>query len=396
MMKGIDVSDNQGYIDWNKVKNDGVEFAVLRSVRRSGQVDKQLASNIKGCMENLIPFDFYKYMYALTVPNAVKEANEVIAAIQKLGLVLYPGARYAGTVICRDIGITEESLKEQDRKIITYSGHPGGLLPYRREDGNKGTFGKVALYAGSKGMAGAAVLSTSAVLHAGAGMVRVVSEEGNRVVLQSALPEAMFGGYRDFFSAYMWADVIAAGPGMGTELEAEQILRDIIRMGERPLVLDADAINLLAEKQELLEMLTELQEDPGSRRQLILTPHPGELARLDGSSVKEVLSDPIGIAVKWARKLNASVLCKGARTVIADSEGMVYINRSGNSGMATAGSGDVLTGIIAALLAQGMDGFMAAAAGVYLHGCAGDGAAHRKNEYSLTAQDLVTELDYIM
>lgn len=327
---------------------------------------------------------------------AVQADITVTFAFQKVGLFMYPGARYAGNVICRDIGITEDSLQQSDRKIFTFSGNPSGLLPYRREDGNKGTFGKVALYAGSKGMAGAAVLSASAVLHAGAGMVRVVSEEGNRVVLQSALPEAMFGSYKDFFSAYMWADIIAAGPGMGTGKEAEQMLTDIIRMGDRPLVLDADAVNLLSEKPELLELLKELQKDPVTRRPLILTPHPGELARLEGIGVKEILQDPFAVAGKWAEALHAAVLCKGARTVVAAPDGSYYVNRSGNSGMATAGSGDVLTGIIAALLAQGQDAFMAAVSGVYLHGCAGDSAAHKKNEYSLTAQDLVSELDVLM
>lgn len=112
MMKGIDVSDNQGYIDWNKVKNDGVEFAVLRSVRRSGQVDKQLASNIKGCLENLIPFDFYKYMYALTVPNAIKEANEVIEAIQKLGII--PSKN---TVLWADV--EDESQMVLSKEVLT-------------------------------------------------------------------------------------------------------------------------------------------------------------------------------------------------------------------------------------------------------------------------------------
>ncbi len=341
---------------------------------------------------------------------AVQADVTVTFAFRKRGLVLYPGARYAGTVLCREIGITEDSLqkyssvaekmnfseKTPEVPVFTYSGHPAGLLPPRDADGNKGTFGKVSLFAGSAGMAGAAVLAASAVLHAGAGMVRVISDESNRVVLQTTLPEAMFGGFPEGAAARSWANVIAAGPGMGTGEDALQMLRRIVENSIKPLILDADAINLLADHPELLSCLEERQQDPEAYRELVLTPHPGELARLDGSSVPVILADPFAAAAKWAKRLSAAVLCKGARTVVADKTGRIYLNTSGNSGMATAGSGDVLTGIIAALAAQGMNAFDAAIAGVCLHGCAGDAAAHRKNEYSMTAQDLIAELDSLM
>lgn len=331
----------------------------------------------------------------------------VTFAFRKMGLMLYPGAAYAGRVLCRDIGITEESFRDDKPKAFLLTGSPKELLPARRPDGNKGTFGKVLLAAGSYGMAGAAVLAAEAVLRTGAGMVRVFTEEENRIILQSALPEAMVSVYEEgkgwsaqeavkLQEALSWADVIAAGPGMGTKKAALGILDTIIETSRKPLVLDADAINLLAEERVLLGRLEALQQEEGERRTLILTPHPGEAARLAQKETKWVIENAQELCREWADRLQAAFVCKGARSLIAGPGGRICLNGSGNSGMATAGSGDVLTGIMAALAAQGMDAFPAACVGVYLHGCAGDGAARRKNEYSLTARDLTGELGSLL
>lgn len=328
---------------------------------------------------------------------AVAADVTVTFAFCKLGLLLYPGTEYAGQVIRKDIGITEDGFAGSNPQLFTFTEAPGQLLPARRRDGNKGTFGKVLLAAGCRGMAGAAVLSAQAVLHGGAGMVRVITDETNREILQTSLPEAMFASDEEeetLADAMDWSDVIAAGPGMGTGERARGMLENILEKSTGPLVLDADALNILSENRHMLSRLEKLQKS--RPRPLVCTPHPGELARLAGMKTAQVLEDPFHVSREWAQKLQAAFLCKGFRTVVADPGGNCYINRSGNSGMATAGSGDVLTGIIAALLAQGMGAFDAACVGVYLHGCAGDGAAHRKNEYSITAADLVAELDELM
>ena len=190
--------------------------------------------------------------------------------------------------------------------------------------------------------------------------------------------------------------MIAAGPGLGTDQSARRLLNAILEEHSKPLVLDADAINLLACEPVLLERLLLLQRHEKTRRELVLTPHPGELGRLAGCPAKEAAANALGLCREWAARLQAAFLCKGARTVVAGPDGRACINCSGNSGMATAGSGDVLTGIIAGLAAQGMDAFSAAGVGVYLHGCAGDRAASLKNEYSLTARDLTEALGDLM
>lgn len=335
---------------------------------------------------------------------AVQADITVTFAFRKLGLVFYPGARYAGKVVCADIGITQESFLEDFPRIFTLPRGESALLPPRPEDGNKGTFGKVALLAGSRGMAGACQLSASAVLHTGAGMVRVVTDEGNRVILQTALPEAMITAYdqwseafeKELLHVFSWADITAIGPGLGQSDMALKLLEMAVEHAKGPIVVDADALNILAGQDALRKKLMEMQQDPDRRRELILTPHPGEFGRLAGKKIPEIQKDAIPLTREWAEKLQAVMICKGARTLVGGPDGKLYLNVTGNSGMATAGSGDVLTGILAGLLAQGMDAFSAACAGVYLHGCAGDSAAHKKSEYSVTAGALIDELDHLM
>ena len=341
---------------------------------------------------------------------AVRADVTVTFAFLKRGLLLYPGAFCAGRVRLAQIGITEESFQGKLPAAFTFRRNAPLPLPERDPNGNKGTFGKVLLAAGSPGMAGAAVLSARAVLGAGAGMVRVLCGEENRSILQAAAPEAMLALYGEaagpdgagygrtpsdaFRDARGWADVVAAGCGLGRSREAQELIRLILTETEKPLVLDADGINILAADRALLDHVCRMREAGGAP--LILTPHPGELGRLAQTDMETLLSDPVSVCTEWAGRLNAVVLCKTAATVAADPQGRVYINHSGNSGMATAGSGDVLTGIIAGLLAQGMEPFEAACLGVYLHGLAGDAAASRDGEYAVTAGRLLAALGPVM
>lgn len=310
----------------------------------------------------------------------------VTFGFRKLGVFLYPGARHAGKVLCFPIGITQDSFLDQLPSFFTFTGPVKELMPGRIADGNKGTFGKVALLAGSEGMAGAAVLCAEGAFAAGCGMVKVVGPAANRPVLHQALPEAMVT--EQIGEAAAWADVIAAGPGLSTKEKAKEQLACVLEETDCPLILDADAINLLSEDRALLDSLIGRQQKPAAGRKLALTPHPGELARLSGCSTKEVAADPVRFLREWADRLQAVILCKGARTFVTSPKGRIYVNGSGNSGMATAGSGDVLTGMIAALAAQESSLFDAVCVGVYLHGLAGDRAAHCKSEYSMKAGDI--------
>ncbi len=307
----------------------------------------------------------------------------------KRGLGLYPGCERAGEIVTADIGITEKSFYGREPGTFTFDGEPEMLLPARAADGNKGTFGKVLLVAGSVNMAGAAVLAARAAYRAGAGMVKVITPEENRAILQTAVPEALFGTQWELAEGLEWADVTVIGPGIGRSQSALNTLRQALRYGKKPLVIDADGLNLLSESSELQQLLTEQGE---AGRQVVLTPHVGELSRLTGVPVQELKQSLREYGTGLAEKYHVIVTAKDARTFVCRERGSAYLNLCGNSGMATAGSGDVLSGITGALLAQMEDAFMAAALAVYIHGRAGDAAASGKGERGCMAGDIVEAL----
>ncbi len=310
----------------------------------------------------------------------------VTFAFAKRGLFLYPGADYAGQCVVADIGISKESFWEHEPGIFYYDESPAELLPNRCKSGNKGTFGKVLIVAGFEKMAGAAILCARAALQTGAGMVKVICPEENRGILQGAVPEVLYGGTDTLTESLQWADVIAIGPGLGKSEEALTLLKSLLQIGKLPLILDADAINLVAENPALKELL---REYPCEK---ILTPHMGEWSRLENDSIANLKENVFAAAGESAKKYAAVMVCKDARTVVADITGKICLNISGNDGMATAGSGDVLTGIIASLRAQGSGAFESASVGVYLHGLAGDAARDIYSEYGVTAGRIVENI----
>lgn len=328
--------------------------------------------------------------------TAVKAGLTVSFAFEKLGHALYPGCLYAGELVVRDIGITRESFRGKMPSVYTFHGRVKDGLPERDGGGNKGTFGKVLVIAGSVNMSGACELCAKSVYRIGAGMVKVITPEENRKIIQTNVPEALVAtysadeSYAGLSEDAAWADCIVAGPGIGKGEAAGSMIGQLLSETEKPLVLDADALNLLSESCGLKAML--------KRRKgaVILTPHVAECARLYGCSPAEIkrglLTKPKELAEMW----NCVVVCKDARTVVASPlDSSVYLNTSGNDGMATAGSGDVLAGIIAGLLAQGAAPGQAAAMGVYIHGLAGDRAAADTGKYAVMAGDLTEQLKHI-
>lgn len=308
----------------------------------------------------------------------------------KRGLMFSPGNSYAGEVITVPIGITERSFLGRRPEMFFYNETMEELLPKRNKDGNKGTFGKVLLIAGSPKMAGAVVLAAKATYRSGAGMVKVITHAENRLLMQSTVPEALFGTAEDLEESMNWADVIAIGPGLGQSKEALQLLEQVIKDSRLPLLMDADGLNLLSEHRETL--LAELAEQGRGGRQIILTPHVGELARLLNKPIAELKKDLSSYGKAFAQELHGIVVAKDARTFTCRENGPTCVNIHGNSGMATAGSGDVLTGIIAGLLAQGMDSFEAASIGVHLHAMSGDKVAEEIGEHACMAGDIVNQL----
>ncbi len=324
--------------------------------------------------------------------TAIQADVTVTFAYEKPGTVLYPGCQYAGMVRVADIGITDEALPEEPY-LCTYADDAlEELLPERPAHGNKGTFGKVLVFAGAVGMSGAACLAAEAAYRAGAGLVRVFTPEENRIVLQSVLPEAMVSCYAsDQIAAAMeqlrsdmnWADVIVAGPGIGTGTTMKAFLQIVMAEFPGPLVVDADGLNLLADMKERLKE----RQAP-----LILTPHLGEMARLTDKGIADIQADLIKTAQDFAREYQLICVMKDARTIVTDGT-TVYINTTGNNGMATGGSGDVLAGVTGALAGAGMKPFEAACAAVYVHGMAGDLAARKEGPRRMLASDI---LKYLM
>lgn len=309
----------------------------------------------------------------------------------KRGLYLCPGAEYAGNIKVTEIGINKYGFFGHEPKMFTYDEDLSKLLPNRKRDGNKGTFGKVLLIAGWENMAGAAVMSAQAVLKTGAGMLKVFCGEKNRGVLQCTVPEAMYGDIDTLCKDIHWADVIVAGPGMGQSEEAAQVLKlllENVKNKDKKLVLDADALNLLAGFKAAGECADGISA--------VMTPHIGELSRLTGKDISYVKSNLVEVAKEAALDYDSVMVCKDARTYVHGKEKAGYLNITGNSGMATAGSGDVLAGVIGGLLAQGQEEFEASCTGVYLHGLAGDAGAKKVSEYSLTATKLIAQIEEIM
>ena len=281
--------------------------------------------------------------------------------------------------------------------LFSYSDDTLPSLPPRPERSHKGTFGKVLCVCGSEGMCGAAYFAAKAAYRTGAGLVRILTVRENLPVLQSLIPEALVSVYdKDSPNlglaedAAAWADVLVMGCGLGTTPAARSLLFHLLRHSDKPKILDADALNLLARSPALLPYV----------KGAVLTPHAVEMARLTGRSPEELLADPAESAYCLSVQTNAVCLLKDHRTAVSNGSSRVYLNTTGNSGMATGGSGDVLAGILGGLLAQRDNGelstFDLTCLGVYLHGLCGDLAATRLGEYSVMAQDLIEELPHAL
>ena len=327
--------------------------------------------------------------------TAVRAYLTVTFGCPKVGLYLGPAIDHTGTIAIVDIGIPQEyvsNLSLQLHLLTPQQIKP--FLPPRAPTSHKGTFGHAGIIAGSPGKTGAAALAAKAALRIGTGLVTVATPQSVNPTLEAKLLEAMTvpmpetEGYTlgptassqliDFANH---RSAIAIGPGIGTHRETGDLMKMLVSKIDKPCVMDADALNLLAEQLSVLS---------SGKVCHVLTPHPGEMARLLGhASSQSVNSDRLGVALGFAKTHHVIVVLKGARTVIASPDGQAAICPTGNPGMATAGMGDVLTGMIVGLLAQGLSAWDAARAGVYLHGLAGDWASEQRGQAGMIASDLI-------
>lgn len=333
---------------------------------------------------------------------AVRADMTVTFAFAKRGQLLFPGRTYTGKLMVKDIGITKKAFVKGAPGAFYYELEDiKKLLPERRRDGNKGTFGKVLLIAGSEDMSGACLLCGKAIFRMGAGMVKIITSDCNRQMLQQMLPEAMLYTFRGepeeerVQEALIWADVVVIGPGLSKNRAAELLMKYVLTEEEKPLVIDADGLNLIAEKEEL-NVLAKKRGREG-KKSLIFTPHPGELVRLCGVSMAEYKENRFRLLDQASEAYGVVIAGKDAATVtLGGQDKELAINLSGTDGMATAGSGDVLAGVIAGLLAQKAEGFEAAALGVYLHGLAGEEAEGQLGRRGMMAGDIADVLGYVL
>jgi len=334
---------------------------------------------------------------------AVKAQNTVTFGLPKRGHLLYPGAEYTGKLYLEDIGFPEALLKSEKIKVsLIEKTDTMKLIPKRPKYSHKGTYGHVLLIAGSRGKTGAAFMSAKACLRTGAGLVTMGVPESlmnifqRRVTEEMTLPLSDKGNgtlsYKAIDSILKFLDkkidVLAIGPGISIGEEISKLVSMLISKSKVPMVIDADGINAIAGNIGILKK---------ANAPVILTPHLGEMARLLSSKQSTVNSeqiekDRINTAISFTKNTKTYLVLKGVPTIIATPDGKAFINSTGNPGMATAGVGDVLTGMISAFLAQGLTPLNASILGVYMHGFIGDLVAQKKGEHSLIASDIVNAI----
>jgi NAD(P)H-hydrate epimerase len=355
---------------------------------------------------------------------AVRAAHTVTFGLPKRGHLLHPGADYAGNLSVEAIGFPEELLTSETLRVeLLERDDVSSLIPERPKYSHKGDYGHVLVVAGSRGKTGAALMAARACLRSGAGLVTLGVPESLMDVVQGRVTEEMVLPLPDAGNGTLSsqsvevilrflavsADVLCIGPGLGVSPETGELLKALVLSSRVPMVIDADGINSLSDSGRRGEGPQKILKKASAP--VILTPHPGEMARLleagrgkgkgtrrsPGSGVlsalrKEVEHDRVSAAADFAKETGASLVLKGVPTVIAEPGGGVFINSTGNPGMATAGSGDVLAGMISSFVAQGVDPVNSSVLGVFMHGLAGDLAARDKGMHSLIASDLIDSL----
>ncbi|MDR0324325.1 MAG: NAD(P)H-hydrate dehydratase [Treponema sp.] len=343
--------------------------------------------------------------------SAVKAAMTVTFGLPKTGLYLYPGASYAGKVHIEDISLPVNLIDRIKTKgeILT-DNEAAKLLPKRGYRANKGSFGRILIFAGCENMPGAAALCSSASYIAGGGLVRAcvlkdvaqVIHHWQREVITNVLPgkNGMYckKSLKPAAQEINEADVIVLGPGIGRSPDVSEFVHEILSITQKPVVIDADALFAVSENVNILKTL---------KAPCVITPHPGEMSRLTGLTKGEILDDTVRTAVDFAKEYNVITLLKDARTITANPNGDFFINTTGNNALSKAGTGDVLAGLIAGFISQNLseklpgkqadrEVFTASVLGAYIHGKAGEAASAELSNYCVTASDLFKYIPQII
>lgn len=356
---------------------------------------------------------------------AVKSDYTVTFGLPKRGHFLYPGADYSGRLFVADIGFPKELLVSDKLNVeLMRKGYISSLIKRRPRYSHKGDYGHILIVAGSRGKTGAAFLSAKACMRAGAGLVTIGVPESLMDIFQARVTEEMVLPLPDKADGTLSAkasktilkflsekaDVLCIGPGIGVSENTQKLMMELLTSSDAPMIIDADGINSISQANVAREMLKK------AKAPIILTPHTGEMARLlrqgigvrgqgtkkqdskkskiqnPKSAIDMIELDRIGTALSFSKETGTCLVLKGVPTVIAGPDGRAFINQTGNPGMATAGTGDVLAGIISSFIGQGLTPLEAVMLGVYIHGLAGDIVARDKGEYSLIASDIIEAL----
>ncbi len=398
--------------DYQKVKRDVEKADLLIDAIFGTGLDAEVRGYYREVIDHLNTL--HKPIVAIDIPSglnantgkplgaAIRATLTVTFGLPKVGLLISPGTDYAGTLKVIDIGIPKNLVEEE--KIQSYLLEEEEIRPFlstpRPPDTHKGDYGHLLVIAGSVGKTGAASMVCEAALRMGAGLVTLAIPKSLNAIMEMKLTEVMTEpmpetpkqtlSLRAFNSILRLCEnkkAVVIGPGLGTFKETQLLIHKLIKTIALPIIIDADGLNALATQPKLL---------PTSNRSLVLTPHPGEMARLVHSTVKEVQENRIGVCKNFSQSSHTFLILKGYRTLIVTPKGEVYINPTGNSGLATGGTGDVLSGMIGGLVCQGFDILSSLQASVYLHGLAGDEVAREIGEKSLMATDLIKKIPVLL
>lgn len=332
--------------------------------------------------------------------STVKADYTIVLASPKPCHIIYPAASFCGKQITADIGIPKYIINSinSTTELINFD-MVKDALPERKPDSHKGNYGRMLSICGSVGMAGAAYFAATAAVKCGAGLVTSAVPKSISIPLASKFNEVMLLPLDEtqdgtlslmckskLLNKVLESDAIVLGCGLGSGLDVFELVSEIIRKSSCPIILDADGINAINKNINLLQE---------AQAPIVITPHPGEMARLLNISIEKVQSDRINIAQKFAMKFRVVVVLKGVFTIIATPKGQIFVNPTGNPGMAKGGSGDILSGMIASFVAQGLTLVDSAMCGVFLHGLAGDTCAHRISQYGMTPTDMLDVIPHL-
>jgi hydroxyethylthiazole kinase-like uncharacterized protein yjeF len=398
--------------DYQKVKKELEKFDLLIDAIFGTGLDAEVRGYYREVIDHLNTLQ--KPIVAIDIPSgldantgkpfgtAVRASLTITFGLPKIGHVISPGLDYVGKLKLVDIGLPKKLVEEE--RIQTYllenDEIRGWLSTPRRPDTHKGDYGHLLVIAGSVGKTGAAAMACEAALRIGAGLVTLAIPKSLNAIMEVKLTEVMTEplpetpkqtlSLRAFSSILRLCEnkkAVIIGPGIGTFKETQSLILKLMKTLNLPIILDADGLTALATQPKTL---------PTTNRSLILTPHPGEMAKLIRSTPKDVQEDRISISRNFAQSHHVHLVLKGHRSLIATPKGEVFINPTGNPGMASGGTGDVLTGMIGGLICQGFDILQSLQMAVYLHGLAGDEMAQELGEKSLIARDIIEKIPALL